>query len=395
VITDWPADAWLGDRYLEIAVACPSGGGLTVLDPRRRVTSAPTAALAYGVAPASIGATEIDSTEVQRRIGSACPAGQAISSVAADGSPTCAPLGNADWYSTAENVSTIKRVGVGTNGYNGSKFLVMHNSSISAPHAELYELDDDYARLTLSSIGVAGDYHYDFWTLAARTESATSGGPAADRLNLYNSRSGDLFTLLGNGNLGVGITSPQNRLDVNGGLRVRAAADATATSNRKLLVEPDGDVVADSATKYLVVPHTLFRPHATGFTYTAVWDFELVSGSSAYLIAPVQLPDRARIVSATAWLLDNAVDTDLEVNLYADFLNGGGPSPIAHFLTSGNSASRRSFASGAISHTVDNSTYAYSVWVTPFVAGSGDPGTLTTWKGPTTKVASVVIGYKD
>ena len=110
-ITGWSTTVWQGDRWLEIAVACPSGGSVTPLTPRRPVTSAPTAALAWTVgtdavgtlalasgavttakiAAAAVGTAEIDSTEVQRRVGSSCATGTSISAIAADGTVTCEP----------------------------------------------------------------------------------------------------------------------------------------------------------------------------------------------------------------------------------------------------------------------------------------------------------------
>ena len=108
LVEGWPTTVWDGERFLEVAVACPAGGSPVVLAPRQPVTSAPTAALALAVSGGSIdslalvngsvtaskiaagavGSVQIDATQVQRRIGS-CAAGSSIRAVAENGAVTC------------------------------------------------------------------------------------------------------------------------------------------------------------------------------------------------------------------------------------------------------------------------------------------------------------------
>jgi hypothetical protein len=49
---------------------------------------------AANLAPGSVGASEVDSTQVQLRVVGSCPYGQAVLAVGADGSLVCAPVGN-------------------------------------------------------------------------------------------------------------------------------------------------------------------------------------------------------------------------------------------------------------------------------------------------------------
>lgn len=112
VVLDFGASAFDGsERWLEIAVRESSvGGAYTVLSPRQPITAAPfalraeTAAMAESVvmdsigsaqiAPGAVGSSDIDPTEVQRRIAFGCGTGEAIRSIGSDGSVTCEPTGS-------------------------------------------------------------------------------------------------------------------------------------------------------------------------------------------------------------------------------------------------------------------------------------------------------------
>lgn len=75
---------------VEIAArAASSTGDWNVLGPRVRVESAPYALVSRTVMPGSIGATEIDPTQVQSRVNGVCPPDAAINAIGADGSVTC------------------------------------------------------------------------------------------------------------------------------------------------------------------------------------------------------------------------------------------------------------------------------------------------------------------
>ena len=98
--------------WLEVAVRGPTAFEFTVLSPRQAVSSAPYALLAHTVAvnavdgfalqdaavgpghiaPGAVGAAQVDASEVQLRVANACPAGSAISAIAASGIPTCTPV---------------------------------------------------------------------------------------------------------------------------------------------------------------------------------------------------------------------------------------------------------------------------------------------------------------
>lgn len=98
---DFGIDPFMGDQlWLEIRVRRGAdAGGFTQLLPRPKITPAPYALHSEMVAvdavstseilDGSIAASDIDETQVQRRVSSSCPAGQAIRSINANGTITC------------------------------------------------------------------------------------------------------------------------------------------------------------------------------------------------------------------------------------------------------------------------------------------------------------------
>lgn len=104
---------------------------------------------AQKVAPATVGSNEIRSAEVQRRIGAACPDGEAMKSVGADGSVVCAPLG------TGGGGGDISGVAAGTalagGGDSGSVTLSVANLGIGPA-----QLADDAVNATKIASGAVG-----------------------------------------------------------------------------------------------------------------------------------------------------------------------------------------------------------------------------------------------
>ncbi|MDJ0657118.1 MAG: hypothetical protein QNJ40_23365 [Xanthomonadales bacterium] len=81
-----------GPTWLEIRVRSESEPGYTTLSPRQRVAPVPYAITAQSVGKDSVGALEIDASEVQRRVTGSCPAGSYLAGIGADGQLDCEPL---------------------------------------------------------------------------------------------------------------------------------------------------------------------------------------------------------------------------------------------------------------------------------------------------------------
>ena len=99
-------------------------------------------------------------------------------------------------------------VGVGTNNPTAMMQLNM-NSSVGTPQLKLNETNDDFARITLlnSNVNNSGN---NFWDIAGYTNDLR----AAERLNFYNQATGNLMSITGEGNVGIGTTFPGAKLNV-------------------------------------------------------------------------------------------------------------------------------------------------------------------------------------
>ena len=102
---DFGAAQFAGERqWLEIAIRPAGGGAYETLSPRTEVTAAPYAwgaAVALGnsvtttsIVDGTIGTTDINATQIQRRVTGNCAAGQYVQSVNQDGTLTCASDAN-------------------------------------------------------------------------------------------------------------------------------------------------------------------------------------------------------------------------------------------------------------------------------------------------------------
>jgi hypothetical protein len=93
-----------------------------------------------------------------------------------------------------------------------AKFHIAHNSSQGWPTLRLTELDDDFARIKMESSLNPGAY----WDISGKADTIT----ANSKLNIYfrnATNAGDRMTITGIGDVGIGNTNPEARLDILGG----------------------------------------------------------------------------------------------------------------------------------------------------------------------------------
>lgn len=134
----------------------------------------------------------------------------------------------AGWMGTKSN----HPLGFFTNG-TGSAMMILQNGSVgistitptsrlhivansSTAYAQLFleESDNDYARLNFKTTNAVNSGN-NFWTIATYNANTRS----SEKMNFYNNATGDLMTITGEGNVGIGTTNPTYKLSVNGNIR--------------------------------------------------------------------------------------------------------------------------------------------------------------------------------
>lgn len=161
--------------------------------------------------------------------------------------PATDDAGNSPWQSSGTNVYyNSGDVGIGTSSPDGS-LEVYDNSSLSDPHILLHENGNDYARLRMQNNN--GD---NYWTIAAYIASNARN----DRLNFWNGTSGDVMTITGDGEVGIGVgISPKVGFHVGSTKKVLFGAD-TLGAGDKLMFLPHkhafrvGTVATGAASTY-------------------------------------------------------------------------------------------------------------------------------------------------
>ncbi len=112
-----------------------------------------------------------------------------------------------------------------------AKFDIFHNSQGTSPQLMISENENGgFGRISFRSVGVDGKY----WTIASRSQATD----ATSQFNFYyfNGTSGqDIVSVNGNGNVGIGTTSPAQKLDVAGNIRTTGEINGSATGNANLI----------------------------------------------------------------------------------------------------------------------------------------------------------------
>ena len=134
--------------------------------------------------------------------------------------------------------NTNYRLGIGTNSPD-SKLQVVSNSTVTSPQIKLFETEADYARINFHNSSSTS-----YWALAGLNSTTN----ANERFNIYNSTSGDVFSISGTGNVGIGTApSTSYKLKINGGIVTAydgtgATIHSTNTSTSRLAGYFDGHI---------------------------------------------------------------------------------------------------------------------------------------------------------
>ena len=119
-------------------------------------------------------------------------------------------LYNGTTTSAGLNFNSSNMIGLNTTT-PGGKFHIKYNSGMGNPHLMLEEASStDGGRITFKNAGTT-----KFWDLWGYPDATNANA----NFNIYYSGLGNILSIQGNGNVGIGTTSPDNKLDVLGVIR--------------------------------------------------------------------------------------------------------------------------------------------------------------------------------
>ncbi len=115
-----------------------------------------------------------------------------------------------EFTSSGLHLSINHKLGLGTDDPSG-KMHIKYNSGTGNPHLMLEESSSaDGGRITFKNAGTT-----KFWDLWGYPDATNANA----NFNIYYSGLGNILSILGNGNVGIGTVSPNNKLDVLGVIR--------------------------------------------------------------------------------------------------------------------------------------------------------------------------------
>jgi len=278
---------------------------------------------------------------------------------------------------------------LGTNGT--TRATIKNDGKVgigTATPDEIFHVQDDDWQLHLEN--TSGN----FWNIGA---SGSSWGVGNSKLVINNGTSSSSAKMVidQNGNVGIGITSPVEALEVDGTARL-ALMDNTANDPlcnlglRTVHVDCNGTLLVGDEYEdgyYYAVNPTDFVPTYDGTDYFINFsgELEVQEGDlNNVLYAPVHLPHNAYILEVKAYVSDYFADGNLTISLEIDnYVNSNSSYDSA--TTTGTSGNQVLTIDPSGVSTVHNNTDR--VFIRAFVEQSADPlGTI--------KIKGIHIKYR-
>ncbi len=409
---DFGALAYNGEeRWLEISVASPAGGGIgpfTTLSPRQKLASAPYAAFALNaLLPATYGHAVNFSNAGNAFNGVFTGSGFGLTSLnplalsgLIDSSNIGGTYGNALALSNASNtfngsfsgsgaaLTSLNAANIASGNLNvarmptGGAWTLASNLNINANALVVEQATGEVGigtatpTVTLEVVRTPPSNNIGPVAIFRQAGATSSVGAvrfqnsAGNHFNLgittanefalgYNSNislSGDLLRMTSTGNLGIGTISPAAKLHVAGNARI------------------DGTITLPATVRNATLHASMFQPssNATAFTISPSRLSCTTSAAVVRFFAPVTLPDGAVITSVVGFVDDDSPNQDMTFSLVALDLTTGVSATTGAASSSGGTVfgtdPPQQIAITGLPLTADNTTTAYAVqvdWTVP------------------------------
>ena len=198
---------------------------------------------------------------------------------------------------------------------NGIQLLTPDRPLLSTGFA-IKASDSDYLE------GQSGAYYLDWNNLSDIPPEIADGldddqpdddAEVPDTISINN---GGLYAMAGSGNVGIGTTSPDEKLHVAGNIQ----STGSITASGDIVTESDF-TFSPTRTFYRQIPGSAFQPaqDSTDDVWKIAYTKGCISaGTAPYnidLYAPIVLPENARITNVDFFYIDNSGSYDLEATL--------------------------------------------------------------------------------
>jgi hypothetical protein len=364
--------------WLEIHVKAAGSSQYTVLAPRQALTAAPYAmhanivgangvvsgsiqdgsVTAADIASNAVGSSEIISNQVQQRVSGSCPAGQAMVSVAENGSVNCAAVSaSSTWNENAvsNNIWTPHNVSVGGDGQLG-----LGSFTVFGP------FNNDFGGMYVNVNGADGSRPFYGYAVNSEIRAWTQFNEEANTYSVVVDNQASLY-LDANGNMGVGQSDPSYKLDVDGDARISDLAYAESAPSAPVYTNSEGRLITGPREHVYSVGPADFNPSNSNTPYTVASNRQeiYIEAGSGGLNAGVHLPQGATVTSVEAFFVDNEDPHDLTITLRRSRLSASGENSMAFISTVGiDSPAIMSLRDDSIINSIiDNEQYSYFVRV--------------------------------
>lgn len=251
---DFGPGQFAGDaQWLQVAVRAAGGGAFQPLLPRTRLTATPYAQAALtaldgsvtsaSIASGAVGTSQINATQVQRRVSGSCPEGQYLRAVAQNGTVTCGSDATGNDWSRGGNAGTDASVDF--LGTTDAQALELRTGNARSLRIE--PSSDVFQGLPITATVIAGS-HANLVDAGVIGASIGGGGSSLTAPHGPNQVGGHFGTVAGGMRNRIGDDPPDPQADayatIGGGVLNNAAGGVSTVAGGQANTARGGSAIA-------------------------------------------------------------------------------------------------------------------------------------------------------